>query len=278
MLFAFFARFAVQPCDGCDGIRDLPQWRAPVATAPIPYNESVKIITTHLSADFDAFAAAVCAVRLYPGSKVVFPGSQELAVRRFLTEADLSYPELATELIAPFAEGVFSHAEIEEICHDAYDFEVPIAFVLMVGDVIDELPSDDPAYYDEHDGTALQLLDTLIDEFDMKTAAVSEVVEKMLGPTGNLRAPTLRVGKTTIVGRVLVAAVGGTAASVAVGCERLPSQAAPTAISTTAAVPTSQGTGFRRFDPCTGLGTGAAPNSGLSSSPESISSRSTCRS
>ena len=39
-----------------------------------------------------------------------------------------------------------------------------------------------------------------LDEFDMKTATVSEVAEKMLGPTGNLRAPTLRVGKTTIVG------------------------------------------------------------------------------
>ena len=43
----------------------------------------VRIITTHLSADFDAFAAAVCAVRLFPDSKVLFPGSQELAVRRF---------------------------------------------------------------------------------------------------------------------------------------------------------------------------------------------------
>ena len=58
------------------------------------YNKGVKIITTHLSADFDAFAAAVCAVRLYPGSQIVFPGSQELAVRRFLAEAGLSFPEI----------------------------------------------------------------------------------------------------------------------------------------------------------------------------------------
>ena len=54
----------------------------------------MRIITTHLSADFDAFAAAVCAVRLFPDSKVLFPGSQEIAVRRFLKESDLSYPEL----------------------------------------------------------------------------------------------------------------------------------------------------------------------------------------
>ena len=39
-----------------------------------------------------------------------------------------------------------------------------------------------------------------VDVFDMKNAKISEVVEKMLGPTGNLRAPTARVGKTTIVG------------------------------------------------------------------------------
>lgn len=54
----------------------------------------MRIITTHLSADFDAFAAAVCSVRLFPGSKVLFPGSQEVAVRRFLAESEISYPEV----------------------------------------------------------------------------------------------------------------------------------------------------------------------------------------
>ena len=39
-----------------------------------------------------------------------------------------------------------------------------------------------------------------LDVFDMKSAKIGEVVEKMLGPTGNLRAPTLRAGKTTVVG------------------------------------------------------------------------------
>ncbi len=39
-----------------------------------------------------------------------------------------------------------------------------------------------------------------LDVFDMKSATLKEVAEKMLGPTGNLRAPTLRVGKTTLVG------------------------------------------------------------------------------
>ena len=39
-----------------------------------------------------------------------------------------------------------------------------------------------------------------LDVFDMKSAKISEVAEKMLGPTGNLRAPTMRVGKITVVG------------------------------------------------------------------------------
>jgi len=54
----------------------------------------VKLITTHLSADFDAFAAAVCSLRLFPGYRVLFPGSLEIAVRRFLAVSELQFPEL----------------------------------------------------------------------------------------------------------------------------------------------------------------------------------------
>ncbi len=54
----------------------------------------MRIITTHLSADFDAFAAAVCTVRLYPDHQILFPGSQEAAVRRFLADTGFVYPEL----------------------------------------------------------------------------------------------------------------------------------------------------------------------------------------
>jgi hypothetical protein len=39
-----------------------------------------------------------------------------------------------------------------------------------------------------------------LDVFDMKSADLSEVTARMLGPTGNLRAPTMRVGKVTVVG------------------------------------------------------------------------------
>ena len=39
-----------------------------------------------------------------------------------------------------------------------------------------------------------------LDTFDMKDAKMAAVVEKMLGPTGNLRAPTIRKGKMVVVG------------------------------------------------------------------------------
>ena len=39
-----------------------------------------------------------------------------------------------------------------------------------------------------------------VSEFKPGGKASKEVVEAMLGPTGNLRAPTVRKGKTVIVG------------------------------------------------------------------------------
>ena len=39
-----------------------------------------------------------------------------------------------------------------------------------------------------------------VDSFKPAGSAPKQIVEAMLGPTGNLRAPTLRVGKTVLVG------------------------------------------------------------------------------
>ena len=39
-----------------------------------------------------------------------------------------------------------------------------------------------------------------VDRFEPGGKAPKAAVDAMLGPTGNLRAPTLRVGKTTLVG------------------------------------------------------------------------------
>ncbi|MFC1858167.1 CBS domain-containing protein [Thermodesulfobacteriota bacterium] len=45
--------------------------------------EALTIITTHVNADFDALASMLAAQKLYPGSLVVFPGSQEKNLRNF---------------------------------------------------------------------------------------------------------------------------------------------------------------------------------------------------
>ena len=39
-----------------------------------------------------------------------------------------------------------------------------------------------------------------VDEFKLPAANADEAVAAMLGPTGNLRAPTLKVGSTLLVG------------------------------------------------------------------------------
>ncbi|MBW2107376.1 MAG: CBS domain-containing protein [Deltaproteobacteria bacterium] len=45
------------------------------------------VITTHINADFDAFAAMLAAKKLYPEALVVFPGSQERNLRDFFVKS-----------------------------------------------------------------------------------------------------------------------------------------------------------------------------------------------
>ncbi|MFH0957143.1 MAG: CBS domain-containing protein [Pseudomonadota bacterium] len=49
----------------------------------------MEIITTHINADFDAFASMVAAKKLYPEALVVFPGSREKNLRDFFMESTL---------------------------------------------------------------------------------------------------------------------------------------------------------------------------------------------
>jgi tRNA nucleotidyltransferase (CCA-adding enzyme) len=46
----------------------------------------MKIITTHLNADFDGLASMIAVQKLYPDAVMAFPGSQEKNVRRFINE------------------------------------------------------------------------------------------------------------------------------------------------------------------------------------------------
>jgi tRNA nucleotidyltransferase (CCA-adding enzyme) len=49
------------------------------------------VITSHLNADFDCMASMVAAHKLYPDAKLVFPGSQEKQVRRFMNETGFTF-------------------------------------------------------------------------------------------------------------------------------------------------------------------------------------------
>ncbi len=127
----------------------------------------MKIITTHLSADFDAFAAAVCAVRLYPDHRVLFPGSQELAVRRFLEETGLDYPELK---LRQARRETFEHAVVVDTRNPA-----------RLGEVWGLL---------ERDGCPITLIDHHVTEDDRLGAGMVE--SRPLGATCSIIAQLYR--------------------------------------------------------------------------------------
>ena len=50
-------------------------------------SQGLTVITTHVNADFDAFASMLAAQKLYPEALVVFPGSQEKNLRDFFVKS-----------------------------------------------------------------------------------------------------------------------------------------------------------------------------------------------
>jgi tRNA nucleotidyltransferase (CCA-adding enzyme) len=55
----------------------------------------MEVITSHIQADFDAFASMLAASRLHPGALLVFPGAQEKNLREYLAQAP---PEIASHV------------------------------------------------------------------------------------------------------------------------------------------------------------------------------------
>lgn len=51
----------------------------------------MEVITTHISADFDAVASMIAAKKFYPDAVLVFPGSQEKSVRDFLSTTPVTF-------------------------------------------------------------------------------------------------------------------------------------------------------------------------------------------
>jgi tRNA nucleotidyltransferase (CCA-adding enzyme) len=50
-------------------------------------SKSLTVITSHMNADFDAFASMLAAKKIYPDALVVFPGSQEKNLRDFFVKS-----------------------------------------------------------------------------------------------------------------------------------------------------------------------------------------------
>jgi tRNA nucleotidyltransferase (CCA-adding enzyme) len=55
----------------------------------------MKIISTHVNADFDGFAAMVGLLKLHPDAQLVFPGAKEPTLRHFFKENQDEFPELS---------------------------------------------------------------------------------------------------------------------------------------------------------------------------------------
>jgi tRNA nucleotidyltransferase (CCA-adding enzyme) len=59
----------------------------PRKDTPEKQSQGLTVITTHINADFDAFASMLAAKKLYPDALVVFPGSQERNLRDFFVKS-----------------------------------------------------------------------------------------------------------------------------------------------------------------------------------------------
>ncbi len=66
----------------------------------------MKVITSHLNADFDSLSSMVAAKKLYPDATLVFPGSQEKTLRDFIIHSTLY---------------LFDIAKLNKIDHDSVD-------------------------------------------------------------------------------------------------------------------------------------------------------------
>jgi hypothetical protein len=63
-----------------------------------------------------------------------------------------------------------------------------------------KLQADDAAELLASASTLIAAKGKKVEEFDVRGGAGDDAVSAMLGPTGNLRAPTIRKGKTVLVG------------------------------------------------------------------------------
>ncbi len=129
----------------------------------------MELITTHMGADFDAFASMIAARRLHPGAVLFFPGSREESLRRMLETGLVAFDEVKRKQIEP--------AELTRVvvCDTRQGDRLGV-----VGDWLAEHPGIERVVYDHHPPAAGDL------------AAAGGIVDPEVGCTATLMVEELR--------------------------------------------------------------------------------------
>src|SRR5262249_33223704 len=97
----------------------------------------MKVIATHISADFDGFAAMLGLWKLHPDAKLVFPGSKEPGLRQFLLESGIDIPEIPTK-------------EAQSVSHLILVDTARESRVGVLADLLNQKPRQVVEIYDHH--------------------------------------------------------------------------------------------------------------------------------
>ena len=74
----------------------------------------MKLIATHINADFDGFASMIGLLKLHPDALLVFPGSKETALREFLKESGMEIPEIGIHQVKDVSHLILVDASRED--------------------------------------------------------------------------------------------------------------------------------------------------------------------
>jgi len=106
----------------------------------------MELISTHIGADFDGFAAMIAARRLHPEARLFFPGSREESLRRMIEGRRIEVPELRRKEIDPAAISRVILCDIRQ--RDR---------IGIVAEWLEENPAIEVWAYDHHPETELDL-------------------------------------------------------------------------------------------------------------------------
>jgi tRNA nucleotidyltransferase (CCA-adding enzyme) len=148
----------------------------------------MKVITTHVGADFDGFAAMLGLLKLHPDARLVFPGSKEPVVRKFLRETGLELPE-----IAPRDLPQIGHLILVDVARE--DRLGPLANVLQ------QSPRPTIEVYDHHPGGSATIPADRLHVYPYGSTTTIVVLEMMQAARGE--TPPL----TTLEASVLLAGI-----------------------------------------------------------------------